>query len=83
MITEQPKAPQGINNRPNPETTNTISRLQREMGGRVCGCVCVDVEGTAGYEHVISICACIFTFASVCLHVHVCVFVSACLRWLV
>lgn len=36
VITEQPKAPQGINNRPNPETTNKISRLQGETGARVC-----------------------------------------------
>lgn len=64
MITEQPKAPQGINNRPNPETTNTISGLQREVGGRVCGCV--DVGG--GYEHMTSICADLFTFTwlSIC-----------------
>lgn len=45
MITEQPKAPRGINNRPNPETTNTISRLQREVGGLVCWCVCVWMWG--------------------------------------
>lgn len=41
MIREQPKAPQGINNRPNPETTNTISRLQKDVGVmfvNVCAC---------------------------------------------
>ena len=36
VITEQPKAPRGINNRPNAETTNTISRLHREVGGPHC-----------------------------------------------
>lgn len=58
VIAKQPKAPQGITNRPNPETTNTISRLQRKLAA-----VFVDLGGTAGHEQLISICVCVFIFA--------------------
>lgn len=67
MIMEPPNAPQGINNRLNTETTNTISRLQREMGGSVCGCM--------------NIWLAFFTFACLCLHVYVYILVSECLLW--
>lgn len=82
VITEQPKAPQGINNRPNPETTNTISRLQREVGGCVCGrFVCVWLWGVLVDMSIWLACAQAFLL----LHVFVydCVFVCACSRWLV
>lgn len=64
MIREQPKALRGINNRPNPETTNTISRLQKDVGVMfVNECAC------GGYW---MICMCIYIFSRVCLDDYVC-----------
>lgn len=72
MITVQPKALQGINSRPNPETTNSISELQRKVGGSVCA------YSAGAYEYMISTCGCIFTIVHF-LFTHVCVFFSFCM----
>lgn len=78
MIRKQPKAPQGINNRPNPETTNTISRLQKDVGVMfVNECACGGYWKIWIYDlHV-----CPFKFFPEFAQMTVCFSVSSCLLW--
>lgn len=80
MTTEQPKALQGINNRPNlRQQTQSVGCWGKwgVMFVNMCECVCVDVGGTGGYEHVISMCVWIFAWLSCFICLCACVFALA------